>query len=209
MTILRRAEHRALEGIPLVGRVLDVGGEPRSEYRALFSGEHRFTTVNLSTELGADIVADLETPLPITDSSFDAAVLINVLEHIFEYRQLLAEVARVLVPGGTIVIVVPYLFPYHASPDDFHRYSASALTRALTLAGFTTIDVVALGSGVFSARYALIERLLPGTLQNLCAFMRPVVSGLDALLFAIARGTRRAYRPSDYALGYRVIATKA
>jgi len=45
--------------------------------------------------------------LPFTDRSFEAVLLIAVLEHTREPARLLAEANRVLKPGGKVVIVVP------------------------------------------------------------------------------------------------------
>lgn len=204
MTILRKAEYRSLAGTPLSGRVLDLGGHKSSEYHRLFTGKFEITTANLSNK--ADIVCDFEQPLPIESKSYDAVLLINVLEHIFEYRQLLGEVARILRLGGTVIIVVPFLFPYHASPDDFHRYTASALTRALSSAGFESIRVTALGSGVCAARWVLIERLLPRFLNPLSFIINPLTAMGDWLLVGLARLLGKKYLPSDYPLGYTVTA---
>lgn len=207
MTILREAEHRALAAVTLSGQVLDLGGDVRSPYRTLFKGSFTLTTVNLDPKTHPDVVADLEKPLPLPGASFDGVLLMNVLEHIFEYRALLAECRRVLRPGGTIVIVVPYLFPYHPSPDDYHRYSASALTRMLV--DFEHIAVVPLGSGVASARFVLLERLLPGSFQRLVGpLVHPLVKGIDWCITAIVHSLKKKYSPSDYALGFVVTAKK-
>lgn len=210
MTLLRKAEHRALTGFPLSGKVLDLGGDTRSEYRTMFSGDFSITTVNMLPEAKPDILADLEKPLPIADASYDAVLLINVLEHVFEYRALMLECARVLKTGGTIVIVVPYLFPYHASPSDFHRYSGEALSRSFAVSGFTDARITALGSGVVSARLVLTERLLPSPVQSiLSVFLHPLARALDALFTAFARILRKQYDPADYALGFFASARKA
>lgn len=208
MTILRRSEHRALENIELDGTVVDLGGEPRSAYRKLIGGIHTVTTVNLSEELGADIVANLEKKLPIPDNSYDHAILMNVLEHIFEYRQLLSETARIIKSKGKVLIVVPFLFPYHASPDDYHRYTQATLRRVLGEAGFENVDIIPLGSGVIAARYALVERLLPSKVQDMLSVTHPIIRTIDKALAKFAAKTGRAYRRSDYALGFRVIASK-
>lgn len=204
MTILRKAEYRSLTGITLSGRALDLGGNKDSEYHRLFTGDFSVTTANLSS--GADVVCDFERPLPIESGTYDTVLLINVLEHVFEYRQLLREAARVLRPGGAIVIVVPFLFPYHASPNDFHRYTATALSRALSSTGFESITIVALGSGVCAARWALIERLLPRVLSPLSLAVAPFVTAGDWFLVKIARLLGKKYLASDYALGYTTTA---
>jgi SAM-dependent methyltransferase len=45
--------------------------------------------------------------LPFDDASIDAAVAIEVLEHIDGHDRFFAEVARVLAPGGTVMFTTP------------------------------------------------------------------------------------------------------
>lgn len=208
MTILRKAEYRALSGITLDGSVVDLGGDARSEYHKLLKGDFSITTANLGGDAKPDVVLDLEKPLPFGEGSYNAALLINVLEHIFEYRQLIEESARILKPGGKIVIVVPFMFPYHPSPKDFHRYSGEALEKALSLAGFMDISVTPLGSGVFSVRWVLLERLLPGFLRPLSFILSPLARLCDYLFTHFAKLIGKKYQPSDYPLGYCVTAVK-
>ena len=204
MTILRKAEYRSLVGTPLSGRVLDLGGRKGSAYYQLFTGDFSITTANLSSD--SDIVCDFEQPLPIESEKYDAVLLINVLEHIFEYRQLLGEVARVLRPGGMVIIVVPFLFPYHASPDDFHRYTAKALEHMLVVAGFEGAHITTLGSGVCASCWMLIERLLPRFLSPLSRISNPFVALCDWLFSRLAHLLGKKYLASDYALGYTAVA---
>lgn len=206
MTILRKAEHAALEHERLSGDVLDLGGHPNSAYAKLFKGTFVRTTANISPD--ADIQCDFEKPLPIPASSYDAVLLINVLEHIFEYRQLLGEAARVLRPGGRIIIIVPFLFPYHASPQDYHRYTGSALARALAAAGFTHSSVVPLGTGVCAARWLFIERLLPSPLRFLALVAVPLSALADRAFLGLARMLGKKYDPADYALGFKATAIR-
>lgn len=46
-------------------------------------------------------------PLPFTDAAFEAVLLVDVLEHLENPEALVQEVARVLIPGGAVVIMVP------------------------------------------------------------------------------------------------------
>lgn len=207
-TLLRKAEYASLGNITLSGRVLDLGGEPTSDYHALFEGEFTITTANLP-QVHADIACDLEKPLPVKDAGYDAVLLINVLEHVYNTRQLLGEAARVLKPAGTLVVVVPFLFPLHPSPKDFWRFSREALTHLLTEAGFKNVHITSLGSGVFATRYVALDRLMPGVIRFLGFYTtRYVVAVLDKLFAVLARALHKKYDPAHYALGYLVEAQR-
>jgi len=208
-TLLRRAEHQALSRVSLTGEVLDLGGDSRSTYRRFFKGSAEFTLVNLSPESAPDIVHDLERPLPVASAAFDGVLLVNVLEHIFNYQQLLAESARVLKPGGQIVVVVPFLFPVHPSPHDYWRFTGDALAKILADAGFRDIKITPLGSGVFSARYVALDRLMPGIVRFIGYYScRYIALALDTLFAATARALGKKYGSADYALGFSVLATR-
>jgi predicted SAM-dependent methyltransferase len=68
---------------------------------------------------GVDVVCDVsKEKLPFDDNSFDHILAEMVFEHIYNWESVLLECYRVLKPGGTIKIVVPYCTvgfnsPYH------------------------------------------------------------------------------------------------
>jgi SAM-dependent methyltransferase len=74
--------------------------------------------------------------LPIRSASVDAVLFFEVMEHIPPNNRLLAEFRRVLRSGGTLYISMPFLYPEHDSPNDYCRYTATELTRALAGHGF-------------------------------------------------------------------------
>jgi SAM-dependent methyltransferase len=55
------------------------------------------------------VTARLPGPLPFRDGSFDVVVSLETIEHILDPDALLAEVHRLLVPGGTLVLSTPRL----------------------------------------------------------------------------------------------------
>lgn len=71
---------------------------------------------------GAAAVGDaLELPFP--DASFDRVIAAEVLEHVPQDRRAIAELVRVLRPGGTMAVTVPRWFPElvcWALSDDYH-----------------------------------------------------------------------------------------
>jgi SAM-dependent methyltransferase len=61
-----------------------------------------------ASELGIETRwADVDEPLPFDDASFDVVVAGELLEHLRDPRALVADVRRVLRPGGTFVASVP------------------------------------------------------------------------------------------------------
>lgn len=208
-SLLRLAEHKALSKISLSGSVLDLGGDTRSTYRSCFKGKPVFTTVNLDPKSQPNIQHDLEQLLPFADGSYDHVVLINVLEHVYNYQQLLSEARRVVRTGGSVVVVVPYVFPHHPSPRDYWRFSRQAVHKIMESSGLSVQSIDSLGSGVFKARYVLLGRLLPFPLRLLSFWTtRHVACALDLLFAAIAKSAGKKYQSEDYALGFIAVAKK-
>ncbi|PIR74188.1 MAG: hypothetical protein COU35_03970 [Candidatus Magasanikbacteria bacterium CG10_big_fil_rev_8_21_14_0_10_47_10] len=156
MSLLRRLEYDALSKIESInGKVLDLGGDRRSGYHERMKGEHDIFVVNINPDTGCDLCFDIQQPFPMEDGSYDGIVCMNVLEHIFDYQTVLNEGFRVLKSGGRFVGCTPFLFHVHGSPDDYFRYTGSALKKMFERAGFTDIHIHELGTGVFSTRFQL------------------------------------------------------
>lgn len=84
--------------------------------------------------------------LPFVEGSFDFISLHHVLEHVFEPREVLAEIRRVLRPGGIAQIVVPNVESWSAreygacwraydAPRHLHHFAAETLRQAVSQAG--------------------------------------------------------------------------
>ncbi len=94
---------------------------------------------------GAPVQGDA-LALPFTDGAFDRIIAAEVLEHIPRDRQAIAELARVLKPGGVLAVTVPRYGPeivnwalsdaYHSRPGGHIRiYRRSQLHERLGAAG--------------------------------------------------------------------------
>ena len=62
--------------------------------------------------------------LPFPDGAFDVVVISEVLEHIPDDRDAIAELDRVLRPGGTLAVTVPRWWPERicwALSDAYHQ----------------------------------------------------------------------------------------
>lgn len=77
----------------------------------------------------ADRAADL-TALPFRDASFDFAICSHVLEHIEDDRKAMAELFRVLAPGGRAVVMVPIEMERPETYEDMSIDTAAGRDRA-------------------------------------------------------------------------------
>jgi SAM-dependent methyltransferase len=93
----------------------------------LGSGRTNFGSRVVNLDIGpfqhVDVVAVGER-LPVQDASLDGVVTQGVLEHVPDLPATLAEIDRVLRPGGLVYHEAPFIQGYHASPNDFRRFTA-------------------------------------------------------------------------------------
>ncbi|MDB5187731.1 MAG: hypothetical protein JWO50_251 [Candidatus Kaiserbacteria bacterium] len=150
-SVIRTHEYEKLRHIELNGSILDLGGSHKSGYHELIRGSHTWTVVNYGdSHPGADILFDIEKQFPLESASYDNVVTMNVLEHIFNYHNVFAEVSRVLKPGGLFLSTVPFMHHIHGSPDDYHRYTKSTYIKLAEKYGFEIVYIEELGYGFFS-----------------------------------------------------------
>jgi SAM-dependent methyltransferase len=132
--------------------VLEVGPGEGGLTRILLGRGHVVTALDLAQGWlvrlpdSATKVAGEVTALPFADRSFDAVVAAEVIEHIPEQNRALGEAARVLRPGGLLVVTVPYreTLTYVNCPEcgarfevngHVHRFEGPELEQALRAAG--------------------------------------------------------------------------
>ncbi len=152
---------------PLQGLTLDIGcaaGQIRQQLPedAQYIGlDYPDTAINWY-QTRPDLFGDAQA-LPLANASVDSGLMLHVLEHLHRPQQALIEAARVLKPGGQLLVEVPFLYPLHDAPLDFHRWSRFGLQQDLELAGFEIIHSRAIGHA--SATAALLFNLAIGRLS--------------------------------------------
>lgn len=96
------------------------------------------TCVDIEPGPGVDIVADAHDMHPIPSNTADCVVLISTLQHVKYPYKVVAEIHRILRPGGIFYTSVPFIFPFHSDPYDFHRFTVDGL--AVLCEEFEPID---------------------------------------------------------------------
>lgn len=72
--------------------------------------------------------------------SFNTVVLVSVFEHVENPYVVSDALFQLLKPGGYLINSVPFVFPYHPSPEDNFRYSPVALKRIHERSGFQWLE---------------------------------------------------------------------
>lgn len=155
-----RAEYRLCASLLGPGRVLDLGCGTGHSYELLAPRETVGVDVDaaaLANQARETHVADMRE-LPFPAESFASAVAIQSIEHVPDPEHMLAEVVRVLVPGGRAIFVTPNRLTF-GRPDEiidpYHyvEYDADEL-KTLCSRFFASVDVFALHA---SQRYMAIH----------------------------------------------------
>jgi SAM-dependent methyltransferase len=127
------------------GRLLDVGcgGRP---YQPLLPAGVRDVGVDAAPAAGtrADAWAQAGA-LPFADGAFDTVLCTQVLEHLPDPPAALAEMARVLAPGGRLILSAPQTFHLHEEPHDYWRFTRFGLAQLCRAAGLEPQRLVAQG----------------------------------------------------------------
>lgn len=178
------------------GKMLDFGCGT-APYRSLFQ---------IETYLGLEIAAPGHPlkhthstllysgdTIPLQDESVDSILMTEVLEHVFNPAELLAEFRRILRPGGVALITCPFVWPLHEEPYDYARYTPFALTHLVKSSGLEVKCMEKTGTWFLSVAQLLltyaVQTLLPsqGRLHRMgkivwCAIVNPLALALNLIM---------------------------
>ena len=137
-------------------KLLDLGcGEGRHSISAFLQGDINVVGLDLSAKdlatakgrladfnIAADkidhclFIQGSGFTLPFADHTFDQVICSEVLEHIIEYEKVLAEIKRVLKPGGVFAVSVPRYFPEWVCwqlSDAYHEVEAAMYVYLISI----------------------------------------------------------------------------
>ena len=178
-----------LREIAKAGTVLDVGGGERfqkdlAHYRELLA-QADYKTLDVEARYRPDIQASVYK-IPLPSESVGAIICKSVLEHLEEPGPGVAEMRRILKPGGKILVYVPFIYPYHARTGvyrDYFRFSEDGLRYLFR--DFKAVEIQKVG-GYFRA----LMFFLPGQ-HRLKYILEPLAYAFD-VIFRRDRGSTTA-----------------
>ena len=129
------------------------------------------------------LVADAHQ-IPLADNSVDGVIIQAVLEHVLEPAAVVAEIYRVLKPGGIVYAETPFMQQVHEGAYDFTRFTE--LGHRWLWRQFDEIDRGVIGgpglSLYWSARYLCRAVLRKRRLADFMSAPFLVLSAVDHLL---------------------------
>lgn len=221
----------AAEGIGVSGRVLDIGAGDQpyrecfpnvSEYVATNTRGHYAEAQLAEIERATDVWIEDATSLPFENGSFDVALCFQVLSLIQDPDAFFREVARVLKPGGALLLTTDFLYPKW-DEHDVMRYTDSGLRHLAEDAGFKIEKLQSFG-GFFTMIHCCVSRYIRDYPQTVTAasgipekLRRIVILGLYMILtpfyslagwvvYMLERNRTRAF---PYTVAHLLICRKA
>jgi SAM-dependent methyltransferase len=170
----------SLRDYEISGQVIDLGSKTSA------TSYHRFLRRKVPCEiLYTDLYSDgggvqrldLEKTFDLAAETHDFVLCFFTLEHVYDFANVVSESHRVLRKGGRFIGSVPFLVRFHPDPDDFFRFSHSAIERIFTEHGFVRRRLVYLGFGPVTVSGEQITPLIPKFLSPVARYLE---IGLDA-----------------------------
>lgn len=153
-----------------------------------------------------DIVSDI-SDIPEPDASFDAILCSEVLEHIPEPTDALNEFARLLKPGGVLILTAPFSSNVHMAPYYFCTgFSKYWYEYHLVQRGFEITELVPNGDWYTLLRQEIMRL---GRIDRQGGIWVWPIGYAYALLGLLYFGLRGKYSREDIAcFGWQVLAVK-
>ncbi|MHC4661909.1 MAG: O-antigen ligase family protein [Planctomycetota bacterium] len=156
----RLLDPREYEGAYIVGelvgdrkKVLSIGGCYGRDYYYLTARGKEVVCFDLAPQehLPDLVIGDITKKTDFRDGEFDAVIMGDIIEHLFEDVDALKEVRRILKDDGVLVMSVPFV----NDEPEFHVrvHTEKSVRRLLAYAGFKVTDYAARGGRITNVSF--------------------------------------------------------
>lgn len=187
------------------GVVLDLGGGRK---RGNFKEPSNATWVVLDNgrEFRPHILGDAQN-IPVKSNAVGCVKCTELLEHVEYPGRVIEEVLRILKPGGTLILSIPFMAGIHNDPYDFQRFTDQKLTRMLENS-FHIITLKKQGL-YFTVLAYMIKQSILNSKSGVARFFCWLFPILDRLVkldnFALVKNSKFM---SSFTTGFFVVAVK-
>jgi uncharacterized protein YbaR (Trm112 family)/SAM-dependent methyltransferase len=161
--------------------LIGAGFEP--PYRRLLKPYQHIHRVGLAHRGETNVCCDI-CDIPLTSNSADLVFSSSIIEHVYNPERAVAEMFRILKPGGLVYTEIPFMRAYHMIPVDYQRYTISGIQQLFSRHGFSLVDK-GICSGPFTGFVLFIIDFFTGLLQFNSTLSAIVILGLAILLHPI------------------------
>lgn len=189
------------------GVVLDIGGRDRGAFKKPKLSVEKWIFADIVADHQPDIVLDVSNMKEtISTNTIETILAAELFEHVAEIELALKECFRVLKKGGRLIVTVPFLFPVHADPNDYQRWTAQKWHKELEKTGFLIekIEVSGYFMKIFADLSLTFWRQLPRPLSYIKYPLMPFYS----LLTLFDTWSGKTKQLSKYHQGYFIVAKK-
>lgn len=173
------------------GILLDVGCG-NSPYGKLLQNWRRVAMNIDANDANPEIIGD-GLCIPIRDSSVDAVLCTQVIEHVRDPFVLVEEFARITRPGGSIILSAPMHWPLHEEPYDYWRFTEHGFRELIRRANLELVEIRPQGGAISVAAIAM-NHVFRGPL------FLPLRLGMNLSAYVLDRLIRLPYSTSNYTL---------
>lgn len=142
------------------GRTLDYGAGTAKYKNIIEPHFSEYIAFDIADGPSVDVTGDVLCP-PFINESFDTIICTQVLEHVEKPWIVVSQIKRLLKNGGIAVVSAPFVFPYHADPYDFFRYTRQGLESLFKNDGFEIVE-----SGSYGKVFSVFSEMIHFSVWN-------------------------------------------
>jgi SAM-dependent methyltransferase len=173
--------------------VLDYGADD-APYRRHLPRRADYRSADLAGNPRADVEIRADGTLPVAADTVDLVLSTQVLEHVDDPALYLSECARVLRPGGSLVLTTHGIMYIHRDPQDYWRWTCDGLEKVVAEAGLEvqrSVGVLGLvPAGLQLVQVGLARKLPRAVLAPLFLLFQALIAVTD---LGYSAGGRREF----------------
>lgn len=174
------------------GTVLDIGGRDRGKFEKPKHKVKKWIFADIVPEHKPDMILDVADMHQIPSKSIDVINAIELFEHVFEIEKGIDECERVLRKKGYFICSTPFMYPVHADPHDYQRWTEYRWKKELEKRSFKIKKKYVMGkffSIIADANKSFVNSM-PFGIRHICMISFPIFDVISQLDKAIPKKSK-------------------